>query len=332
MVLPGLLAMFPAAQAAEPPLVVTVSVPGPHNLSYLPIDLIPRIGADRAEGLDLRVRHTAGGGITLRALDQRNIDFAVAGVPAMMSLRANGGEIAVLAAISDLPVFVLAVRADLRQQVKSVADLRGRAIGIPTGSLTAKTASQQLLELVLASAGVSPEEVRIVPAGQSWRSQSAVLESGIVDAILGNEPFASRFQSAGKVFFLLNFGDHSGGARIPGGGFLHAALATRPDVISHDPAKVGRVVAALKRSLAWIATHSPEEIVAALDVPNAEERESLIHSLRQYRRIYTRDGAFSARQLRETEQFFRKAEGRLPAARELVLESMIADKWVGKRE
>lgn len=40
---------FPA-QADTAPLKISVSVPGPRNISYLPIDLISKIGADKWAG------------------------------------------------------------------------------------------------------------------------------------------------------------------------------------------------------------------------------------------------------------------------------------------
>ncbi len=51
-----LLAVGWTAQAAEPPQQIVVSVPGPRSLSYLPIDLISKIGADKAEGAVVTVR------------------------------------------------------------------------------------------------------------------------------------------------------------------------------------------------------------------------------------------------------------------------------------
>ena len=92
---------------------LTISAPGPRNLFYLPIDLIPRIGADRDEGAALHILHTGGGAVALNNLTTRNADFAVAGVPAAMSLRSGGGDVVVIAPVDDAPLFVLMVRAGL---------------------------------------------------------------------------------------------------------------------------------------------------------------------------------------------------------------------------
>lgn len=321
-----------SAGAADGAMKVVVSVPGPRNISYLPIELIGRIGADRAEGIRIELLQVGGGAVALQELMSRNSDFAVAGFPAAMSLRANGGDVLGVAAVNDLPLFVLMVRADLREHVKRVADLRGRVIGVNTSSLSSKTTSQQLAELLLKSAGVAPEEVRIMAAGQSWLEQSSLLTSGAADAVMGDEPFASRLLAEKRVFFLVNLANAADARNIPGAGFLHAALETRGETARNAPEKVGKMVRALRRTLQWMAGRSPEEIIEKLGVRDEAEKASLLAALRAYPRLYSPDGRFSSRQLQETQHFFRATSGDDPAARTLDIERIIIDRWSGRKE
>lgn len=318
------------AMAEGTPMKIVVSVPGPRNISYLPLDLIGKIGADRAEGAIVELIQVGGGGVALQELMNRNSDFAVAGFPAAMSLRANGGDVVGLAAVNDLPLFILMVRAELKGQVKQVADLRGRIVGVNTSSLSSKTTSQQLAELVLQSAGVSPDEVRLIAAGQSWLEQSSLLLSGSADAVMGDEPFASRLLADKQVFFLVNLTDPADTRRIPGAGFLHAALETRGELFRNEPQKAEKMVRILRRTLQWLASHRPEEIVAKLDIGDQEEKRSLLGALKKYKRLYSADGRFSTAQLRETQHFFRATSGGNPAAQALEIENMIVDRWAGR--
>lgn len=318
--------------AAEPLMQLKVSLPGPRNLSYLPVDLIPKIGADRAEGAEVRLRHVGGGSVALQNVLMRNADFAVAGAPAMLSQQARGEKVVLLAAVSDLPVFVLVVRADLRKQIKSIADLKGRTIGANTSSMTSKTTSRQLTELLLKSGGVPPDAVRIVPVGQSWNEQSSVLISGTVDALMSNEPFASRLRAENRAFFLANLADPATSRKIPGAGFLYAALATRPEVLEREPQKAEKMVAILHRTLRWVAAHTPEQIVDTLEIRDPQEKAALLASLHAYQRLYSPDGSLSARQLRETELFFRNTAGDSPAEQGVGLEPMVVDKWAGRKD
>lgn len=321
-----------SAYGANNLISLTISVPGPHNLSYLPIDLIPKIGADRAEGATVNIRHTGGGGVAIQDLVHRNSDFAVAGAPAILSQKAKSEPVTILAAVDDMPLFVLMVRSDLKGEVKRVADLKGRVIGVNTSSMSSKSTSQQLVELLLKAEKVETDMVRMVPAGQSWEQQSAILISSTADAVMGDEPFASRLLAMKKVFFLVNLAEPAAGERIPGAGFLHAALATRPDVLQEHPRKVEKMVSILRRTLQWIATHTPEQFVAALDIKDQEERKALLQALRKYHRLYSPDARLSTKQLHETEVFFRAAEQDNPAALKLTIESMVTDKWAGRKE
>lgn len=320
----------PVARAGDKPMEIVVSAPGPRNLTYLPVDLITKIGADRAEGAVVTVRNFGGGGVALQDLMSRNADFAVAGLPAAISLRAHESKVVVLAPVSGAPLFVLMVRSELRQQVRTVADLKGRVIGVNTSSLSSTTTSQQLAELILKIHGISPDMVRMVPAGQSWDSQSSVLASGVADAVMGDEPFASRLKAGNKVYFLINLANRKDSRSIPGSGFLHAALETREELLKQDPIKAETMVKILKRTLAWMARATPEEIADKLEMTDPVEKNWIIQTLRQYPNIYSSDGRFSRSQLAETDRFFRETSpDPVPPA---LLESMIHDQWSGRKD
>jgi NitT/TauT family transport system substrate-binding protein len=198
--------------------------------------------------------------------------------------------------------------------------------------MTSKTTSQQLVELLLESEGVPLDSVRIVPVGQSWNEQSSVLVSRTVDAIMGAEPFASRLRAENRVYFLMNLADPAAAQKIPGAGFLLAALATRQEVLEREPKKAEKMVAILRRTLRWIATHTPEQIADALEIRSPQEKAALLASLHTYKRLYSPDGRLSTKQLRETELFFHKSSGDNSAAQRVRLESMVFDKWAGRKD
>lgn len=310
---------------------ITVAFPGPRNISYLPMDLIPAIGADKAEGVKLVISYTGGGGVALQELMQRNADFAVAGMPAAMSLRLKNPGVMVIGAVDDLPLFVLMVRKDLAGIVKSPADLAGRAVGVNTSSLSSKTTSQQLAELVLANSGIAPDRVRMMAAGQSWEEQSSLIISGTLDAIMGDEPFASRLLASNHVFFLTNLADPQAARSIPGSGFLHAAIETRAEIIATEPAKVATMMRMVKRSLEWIATHTPDQVIRVLGIAETEEGRHLAAALARYKRLYSPDGKLSESQMDETDKFFRATSGTDPRMAGFRIRDMINTTWSGAK-
>jgi len=324
--------MIPVFIFLSPPTLgfdrIIISIPGPRSLSYLPIDLIPKIGTDREEGIHLQILYAGGGAVALNNLITRDVDFAAAGVPSAMSLRANGGDVVVIAAVDDTPIFVLMVRSALKDQVKCISDLKGKVIGVHTGTSSSKSSFQQLAELLLRSDGISPDAVRFVPVSQNWVELSALVTSNTVDAIMGGEPFASRLQAEGQIFFLANLAEPAIIKRVHGAHFLHAVLVTRNDMVAQAPKKVEKMVRILKRTLAWISSHTPEQIVDALQITDSREYNSLLYSLRKYPRAFSRDGSFSNTQLQETDYFFH-SDGS-DNFQGLLIKNMIDDRWVGQ--
>lgn len=315
---------------AELPL-LTISVPGPGALAFIPFDLIPRIGADRAEGVRVQLTHADGGGAALNQLTKLNVDFATVALPVFMSLRANGGKVVALAAAANAPLYSLAVRADLKGRIRKMSDLQGRVLGLPTSSLSSKSGPEQFLQLVLRAEGMAPDAVRVIPAGLTQESNAALLLSGRVDAILTEGAIVSRLVSEGKVFALLNFADPAVAKRIPGAGFLHATLGTRAELLQEQPESAAKMVRILQRSLAWIASHTPEQLVEQLGITNEAQRKSLLAALKSSPQLFSRDGRFSTAQLKETEIFFRLANEGDPAAQALQLETMIDARWAGRK-
>ena len=317
---------------AADPVKITVAVPGPGAGAYLPVELIKRLGADRAEGADVKINFVAGGGIALEQMLTSNADFAVVGLPAAMSARLKDPRVVALMPANDLPLYVLMVREGLRGKVKKVADLKGLTIGVHSNSLTSKTNSHQLLDLVMAKSGVEPDNVRTVAVGQRWQSEAAMLASGDADAIMGDEPYAQRMEDEKIAFPILHMGNPAHTKDIPGAGFLRATLIGRSDQIERNPQKTELMVKILRRVLVWLAENPPQSIVEASGMANTTEGKYSLSTLKKFPRQYSKDGKFSTKQLRETEIFFHTSQNHNPAAQQLKLESMVVDRWAGRKD
>jgi len=178
------------------------------------------------------------------------------------------------------------VRAALKGRVQKVADLRGRPVGVHSNSLATVTNAQQLLTLVLRRDGLSQQDVRIVSA----------LRSGLVDAVIAEEPFGLRLEQEGLAFALLRIGQPDRKLGLPGEGFLRGTLITTPGLVERDPALAERMVRVMQRTLAWRRAHSADEVVAALGLAGAEAT-AFAAMLRQYPQQFSADGRFSDAQM-----------------------------------
>lgn len=314
------------------PVRLTVAVPGPGAASYLPIELIPRIGADKAEGAEVHIVFSPSGGSALGEVTSNNADFALVGMPAAMSLRLRDPRIVALAPVNDLPLYVLLVRQGLKGEVRTIADLKGRSIGLHSDSAATKNTSQQVLELLFRRGGVLPNSYRKVVVGRRWEAEAMMLRSGEVDAVIGDEPHATRMVEEKIAFPLLHLGDPQTMRLYPGTGFLRGVVVGRKDRMDSDPAKYEKMVRIIRRTLEWMASHTPEDIVSRLDIVDPAERKRLLALLHQYPRQYSTDGRFSTRQLSETEIFFIDSQRGIPAAENFRIESMVVDRWAGRKD
>lgn len=325
------LILFPGLSYAQHTR-ISIAIPGPGAASYYPAELISRIGADKAEGAEVKVLFAPGGPSAIDEVLHNNADFAIVGLPAAMSVHLRDKRVVALAAINDLPLYALLVRQGLKGEVRSIADLKGRTIGLHSNSTANKSTSQQVLELLFRRGGVPPGSYRVVGIGRRWESESLMLKAGSVDAVIGDEPHASHLQANGIAFPLVHLGDPETMRQFSGSGFLRGVLVGRSDRIELDSTKTETMLRIIKRTLNWIATHSAEEFADALGISNVDDRQKLIAVLKKFPRQYSKDGSFSNKQLHETEIFFIDSQAGNPAAEHFRIDAMINDRWAGRRE
>jgi NitT/TauT family transport system substrate-binding protein len=155
-------------------------------------------------------------------------------------------------------IFSLIVRDELRDQVKQVADLKGKKVGFSTPG----AGSWAFASLYLKKAGLNPEtDLEFVSLGADAGVIYSALQTGKVDAFASWEPTTSRAISSGVAYPLIaiwNEGDHKqwvGSDRALGFG-----LVTREDVIQSKPDLVRRMVSAEKKGLDFIRANDASTI------------------------------------------------------------------------
>lgn len=317
-------------RAQDTPAEVVLATPGPGSAVSLIPELAAKIGADRAEGLALRLKFVNGGGVAIRELNNGNAQCAVFGLPAAMHENLAGPRLVALAAVENRTPLSVMVRSDLKATVRKVEDLRGRVLGVHSNTLTTRTTGQQFLLLVLRAHGVPEDAVRFVAAGQSWDTQSDALRGRLVDAVVSEEPFGLRLEQAGLAFPLYRAGHAGDTNRLPGLGFLRGTLITTRRLAEQQPDLAQRLVRMVQRTLAWREKRTPEAVVGALGLagPEAAAFSALLATHPQ---LYSADGRFSAAQLAQTEVFFRESAGGSAETQAFQLASMVLDRWAGRK-
>ena len=321
-------AMAQAQQAAVQELVL--ATPGPASAVSLIPELAVKIGADRAEGLAMRLKFVSGGGVAIREMASNNAQFAVFGLPAAMQENLAGVRLVALAALENRAALTLMVRQDLRGSVRRLADLQGRVVGVTSNSLATVTTGQQFAQVALRQAGLTPDAVRLVAAGQSWDTQSSALRGRVVDALVSEEPFGLRLQQEGLAFALLRIGFPGEPDTLPGAGFLRATLLAPRALEEAQPALAERMVRVMQRTLAWRLERGAQAVVKALGLTGAEG-QAVQAMLESYPDLYSLDGKFSQAQLAQTLAFFQEGAGQSPQAMAFSLAGTVQDRWAGRK-
>jgi NitT/TauT family transport system substrate-binding protein len=286
---------------------VVLAVPGPGNLPFLPVYLAKAIEADHAEGLELKLRYLNGGPLAMRDLMSNNSDFAVIGLPAIAAARADNMPVIAIGQLSQSAMFVLLLRAELKGQVHSIAELKGRRIGTASSTKSQRSMGQMMTEFLIQNAGLQSNDVQFIATGLNRESQRAALASASVDAIMGDEPFASELVAQGLAVRLADLYPQNQSSKLLGGSIIRAALSTREDVSVRYPQVVRKVQRMFERSLHWMSTHSAQEIVDKLaNQPgfDAASRRLMGEILQSNNGIFPNRLTWDAQAVATTESFF----------------------------
>jgi NitT/TauT family transport system substrate-binding protein len=316
-----------ARAVAKEAVLIRVNLPGPRSLPFLPLEMITPLGIDRELGAVLTLRYFTSGVLAFEDMMSGNVAFSGHGFAILPAMRKKGKPALAIASIAgSAAALAVLVRADLAGKIKRIADLKYRSIGVSSGSVNSKTYLQLVGEHVLADHGVAPYEVRWVQSAQNWDSIRSVLASKSADAVLCEEPFASRAVSAGLARFLYSAEEMKKSQSNIGGDHLRAVVSRNPALPGHEEeARV--LVQMLQRSLQWLSKAKPAEVVARLKLEDPAESKELATVLARYAGIFSPDGRFSAKTIAGTLLLLQKL-GTIDQASDL--DAVIDTQWVGR--
>ncbi len=236
------------------------------------------------QGLEPKGFNFDTGGKSIAALAGGSADFAANALEHAIKAKVQGKDLVYVFSSTRLPGFGLVVGSAHRNEIKTVADLKGRPVGVSGIGV----ASHVLLDYMLKRNGVDPKDVKVIAVGLS--TLPPALEGGKIVAGMAGEPFFSRLISKGTAFSMGNMSTLKDTQAILGGEYAFSGAITRPDVIQKRPLVVQKVVTALVKASHFIQTRTPEEIAAAIPADLVGDRAQYIETLRASREIYAPTG------------------------------------------
>lgn len=311
----------PGARAAEK---VTVGVGGVALMVYLPTALAKSKGYFAEEGLDVEILDIKGGGSqAASALIGGSVDFSANAIDHAIKAKVQKKDLVAIHSHVRLPVMGLVVANKYKGEIKSIADLRGRPLGVTSpGSQT-----HMILGYLLAKGGVKAEEVKIVGAGGS--TMPLAIEKHSVHAGMMVDPFFTVFLKQGKGYALVDMFSTKGTLEAMGGEVQGTTLLTRSDVIAKRPATVQKMVNALVRANKFIVQSSGEELARSLPKELAGDLKLYAESFEHAREAFPPDSLVSREGVARVIETMRAFEA-VPAGLKIEPESVFDNRYVLK--
>jgi len=241
---------------------LTIAVGGKNLFYYLPLTIAEQLGYFKDEGLQVEIPDFAGGAKALQALVGGSADVVSGAYEHTINMQAKNQPIMSVVLQGRAPQIVMAVSTKTMPGYKSIADLKGKKIGVTApGSSTAMMASY-----VLAKAGLKASDVSFIGVGASSGAISAV-KSGQVDAIANLDPVITMLQRDNLIKVVADTRTLKDTQAVYGGPMPAACLYTPVKFVQDNPGTTQALANAMVRALRWLQKAGPSDIVKT--VPDA---------------------------------------------------------------
>ena len=235
---------------------LTIAVGGKNLFYYLPLTIAEQLGYFKDEGLQVEIPDFAGGAKALQALVGGSADVVSGAYEHTINMQAKNQPIMSVVLQGRAPQIVMAVSTKTMPGYKSLADLKGKKIGVTApGSST-----NMMANFVLAKGGLKPTDVSFIGVGASSGAIAAV-KSGQVDAIANLDPVITMLQRDNLIKVVADTRTLKDTQAVYGGPMPAACLYTPVKFVQDNPGTTQALANAMVRALRWLQKAGPSDIV-----------------------------------------------------------------------
>jgi NitT/TauT family transport system substrate-binding protein len=202
-------------------------------------------GYYKAAGLDVTIVQGNGSGNTAQLVANGRAQIAYADAVAVSQLIAKGAPMKIIATIyQSNPNAVMALK---KTGIKSVKDLAGKKVGVPSGS-----SQTTMLPLLLKSNNLKESDINMIDMPVA--SMVPALLQGQVDAVLGSiDAYQIQAESQGAQLDVYRFADHG----VP---TVSTSIFASNDYLKSNPDVVKKFVAASLKGWSFALDHPDQAI------------------------------------------------------------------------
>ncbi|MDB5895190.1 MAG: transporter substrate-binding protein [Rhodoferax sp.] len=235
---------------------IAIAVGGKAAFYYLPLTIAEQLGYFKAEGLDVEINDQPSGMRALQMVTSGAVDVCSGAFEHTIQLQSRSQFFQSFVLQGRAPQIAIGVSTKTMPEFRTLADLRGRRIGVSsTGSSTHMVAN-----LVLLRAGIRTSDVAFVGVGTSANALNA-LRSGQIDAMSNADPVMTMLEQRGEVRIVSDTRTLKGAQELFGGAMPAACLHASNDFVRKNPNTTQALANAIVRSLKWLQTAGPSDII-----------------------------------------------------------------------
>ncbi|MFJ5716983.1 ABC transporter substrate-binding protein [Neobacillus sp. NPDC093127] len=238
---------------------VKIMVGGMEKIIYSPAKLTENLGYFKEEGLDVELSSTASGVNSEQALIAGEVQGVVGYYDHTIDIQSQGKYIQTVVQFGLVPGQRLMVSNKVKDKIKTLADLKGKNIGV-TG-LGAST--NFLASYLVTKGGNSPQDYVPVPVG-SGSPLIAAMEQGTIQLAVTSQPTIALLEAKGLATSFKDLESLDGTKETLGGTYPASSLYMSSDYVKKNPEVAQRLANAFVKTLKYINTHTAEEIADQL--------------------------------------------------------------------
>ncbi|MGZ4164342.1 MAG: ABC transporter substrate-binding protein, partial [Tumebacillaceae bacterium] len=276
--------------SAAAPTHVKIMVGGMEKIIYLPAKLTENLGYFKEQGLDVELMTEAAGQTAEEALIAGQVQGAVGFYDHTIDLQSKNKYLESVIQFGATPGETLVVSNKLKDQVKNLSDLKGKKIGVTgLGSST-----NFLANYLVTKGGNTSKDYVPVPVG-SGNTLIASMQQGRIDLAVTTEPTVSMLAAKGVASTFVDLSSADGTKQGLGGEYPASCLYMQNDYVKAHPDVTQKIVNAFAKTMAYIHTHSAEEIADKLPKEYyAGDKDMYLKALKNSLPMFTADGKMPA--------------------------------------
>ena len=189
-----------------------------------------------------------------------NADVVEGSFEHTLRMQTKGQHLMCIAVFGRYPANVLVVRKSQADKIKTIADLKGKKIGISAPGSSTHNFVAGLME----RAGVNYKEASFISIGTGLSAVAAMRSGSELDAIVNLDPAINALVDNGEVVVLADSRTEEGTFAAFGGPYLADCLYAKIDFVKANPNTAQAIANAIVHAMQWLKTASIDDIIKSL--------------------------------------------------------------------